>query len=73
MARIAQERTAVSKHAHEAAQETKHRQSIHLLDHTVHLIVEPPTAAELYLSGLTTLEVAQHGSNYFVGARIQCI
>ena len=40
--RIAEERTAVGKHTYEAAQETQHAEGVHLADHAVHLVVEPP-------------------------------
>ena len=71
VARIAQERARVSQHAHETAQQTEHRQGVHLADHAVHLVVDPPAGAALDLSGLTTLEVAEHRGNDLVGAGIQ--
>ena len=73
MTRIREERTAIGKPTHEAAQQAENGQGIHLLHHTIHLVVKPPAAAELYLSGLTTLEITEHGGNDFVGTRIQCI
>ena len=42
MTRIAQERTAVGKHTNKATQQAKYRKSVHLTNHTVHLVVEPP-------------------------------
>ena len=71
--RIAQERARVGQHTHKATQQTEHRQGVHLLDHAVHLVIEPPTATKLNLARLTTLEVAEHRGDDLVGAGIQRI
>ena len=73
VARIAQERARVSQHAYETAQQAEHRQGVHLLDHAVHLVVEPPAATKLNLAGLATLEVAEHRGDNLVGTGVQRI
>ena len=51
MTGIRQERATVGQHTHEATQQSKHREGIHLAGHAIELIVEPPTAAKLNLAG----------------------
>ena len=73
MTRIAHKRTTVGQHTNKAAQQTQYGQGVHLALHAVLLVVEPPARAKLYLARLTTLEVAEHGSNHFVGTGVQRI
>ena len=73
MTRIREERARVGEHTHESAQQSQYREGVHLTDHTIHLIIEPPARTKLDLSGLSTLEVTQHRGNHLVGAGVQCI
>ena len=71
--RIAQERAAVGQHAHKTREQAKHREGVHLTDHAIHLVVEPPARTKLYLTGFATLEVAEHRGDDFVGTGVECI
>ena len=74
MAGIAQERTAIGQHTHKTTQQTKNGKCIHLLGHTIELIIEPPTGTKLnFTRARTVLEIAEHGCNHFIGARVQTI
>ena len=42
VARIREERARVGEHTHESAQQSQYRECVHLTDHTIHLIIEPP-------------------------------
>ena len=48
---IAQKTAAVRQHAHKAAEQPSLGQGLNVSLHAVQLIIEPPTAAKLYLSG----------------------
>ena len=55
-----------------AAQQAELRQLCHLTLHAVFLIVKPPAGTELHLARHPfALEVADHGAQYFVIARVQ--
>ena len=72
MTGVGEEGAAVGKHTYEAAQQAKYREGVHLPFHAVLLVIEPPSAAKLYLPwGGTLLEVTQHGGNHFVGRRVE--
>ena len=73
MARIAHEGAAVGQHTDEAAKQAHVGQRLHLIDHAVALIVEPPAAAHLDLAGHAALEVAQHGRDDVVVAAVERI
>ncbi len=74
MAGIGQEAAAVGQHAHKAAQQTELRQLGHLTFHAVFLIVEPPAGTELHLARHPfALEVADHGAQHLVIARVQAV
>jgi len=61
--RIRNKRAAISKHTDEAGEHTEISKRLHLSYHTVSLIVEPPTRAELNLSGDgSLLEITEHGT-----------
>ena len=47
VARVGEERAAVGQHAYETTQQAEYREAVHLAFHTVELVVEPPSAAEL--------------------------
>ena len=71
VARIGEEGAAVGEHSDKAAQQAQHGEGIELLLDAVLLVVEPPSAAELYLAlDGTLLEVAYHGANHVEGVGI---
>ena len=74
MTGVGEEAAAIGQHPDKAAQQAKLRQLGHLTFHTVFLIVEPPAGTELHLARHAfTLEVADHGTQHFVVARVQAV
>ena len=74
MTGIGQEAAAVGQHADKAAQQAQLRELRHLTLHAIFLIVKPPAGTELHLARHPfALEVADHGTQHFVIARVQAV
>lgn len=74
MTREGKKTSAVGQHPHKPAQQAHIAQGIQLIDHTVFLVHEPPSASPLHFTCNTTIiEISNHGSKGFIVRWIQII
>ena len=71
VSREGKEASGIRQHPHETADQTHIGKGIHLFDHPVLLVQEPPAGAELYLpSDAPVVEVPDHGCKNLVVGRV---